>query len=188
MIYSCLKMITAGMLCITFPALVYSQNTTADVVIEAKSPTIIQYLIDQAPEYSTLIKLINASGLNDNISGKGPFTLIAPKNKAFDALPPGSLDKLLYPENVGMLQKTLTFHIIAGNLTQDDIKQKIKEGGGEYSALTIGQGGRLIFSTDKDGNVLVKDYSGIQAPLGNPVIRNNGVVYTIDRVLKPQQE
>jgi|GEM_PF-880435 len=169
-------------------SLIHAQNTTADVVVEAKSPTIIQYLIDQAPEYSTLVKLINASGLNDNISGKGPFTLIAPKNKAFEALPPGTLDKLLFPENVGMLQKTLTFHIIAGNLTQDDIKQKIKEGGGEYSALTIGQGGRLIFSTDKDGNVLVKDYSGIQAPLGNPVIRNNGVVYTIDRVLKPQQD
>jgi len=175
----------AGIL-MTLP--VYAQNTTADVVVEAKSPTIIQYLFDQAPEFSTLVKVINASGLSDNISGKGPFTLIAPRNKAFEALPPGTLEKLLYPENIGMLQKLLTFHIIAGNLTQDDIKQNIKEGGGAYSVLTIGQGGNLVFTTDQNGNVLVKDYSGIQTPLGNPIIRNNGVVYTIDRVLKPQQD
>ncbi len=169
-------------------SLTNAQNTTADVVVEAKSPTAMQYLIDQAPEYATLIKVIKASGLEDNITNNGTYTIIAPKNKAFEALPSGKLEDLMMPQNQGALQDLLTFHIIAGNFTQDDIKTKIKESGGEFSIRTIGQGGNLVFSTDADGNVMVKDYAGIKTPLGNPIIRNNGVVYTIDRVMKPQEK
>jgi uncharacterized surface protein with fasciclin (FAS1) repeats len=165
-----------------------AQNTTEDIVVEVKSPTIMQYFVDQAPEFATLIRIIKASALEDNISNGDAFTVLAPKNRAFDALPESKLADLMMPQNIGLLRDLLTFHIIAGSYTLDDLKRKINEGGGSFTIRTIGQGGNLVFLTDSEGNIMVKDYKGSLSPIGNPIIRNNGVIYTLDTVLSPQEK
>src|ERR1700721_1077519 len=88
------------------------------------SKNIIQNAIN-SKDHTTLVAAVKAAGLVDTLSGPGPFTVFAPTNEAFAALPAGTVDNLLKPENKATLVKVLTYHVVAGRLTAADLAAKV---------------------------------------------------------------
>lgn len=154
------------------------------VLKEKLPPTIYKYLITAAPEFATMVKAINAVRLDETFSGPGPVTMFAPTNKAFEGLPAGTVDSWLQPDMSDSLQKILTYHVIAGSWTVSELEQKIRESGGEFFIPTIGEGGKLSFVLENN-KVLVKDVHGFKTILGIPSKEQNGLVYSMDKLLLP---
>src|SRR5262249_34466932 len=88
-------------------------------------------------DHTTLVAAVKAAGLVETFKGAGPFTVFAPTNEAFAALPAGTVQTLLKPENKGMLTAILTYHVLPGRLTEADIEAKIREGGGKAMLKTV---------------------------------------------------
>src|ERR1700684_385 len=98
----------------------------------AMSPNknIIQNAVN-SKDHTTLVAAVKAGGLVDTLEGAGPFTVFAPTNEAFDALPKGTVDTLLKPENKQTLDKILTYHVVAGKLDTEALDRDIKKGDGK---------------------------------------------------------
>ena len=94
-------------------------------------------------DHTTLVAAVKAAGLVETLQSAGPFTVFAPVNAAFDALPAGTVDTLLKPENKGTLTAVLTYHVVAGRLNSKALERMIKQGGGKAMLKTV-QGGTLI--------------------------------------------
>jgi uncharacterized surface protein with fasciclin (FAS1) repeats len=138
----------------------------------------------QSKDHTTLVAAVKAAGLVDTLSGPGPFTVFAPTNEAFAALPKGTVDTLLKPENKAQLSKILTYHVIPGKLDARDLVADIKKGNGKAELKTV-EGETLTF-TDKGGKVMVADAKGKMAAVTiADVEQANGVVHVIDKVLLP---
>ncbi|HCL60868.1 MAG TPA: fasciclin, partial [Rhizobiales bacterium] len=91
-------------------------------------------IIDNAvnsKDHTTLVAAVKAADLVDTLSGKGPFTVFAPTNEAFAKLPAGTVDTLLKPENKGQLTQVLTYHVVPGRITANDLMEMVKKGGGK---------------------------------------------------------
>jgi uncharacterized surface protein with fasciclin (FAS1) repeats len=147
------------------------------------SKNIIQNAVN-SKDHTTLVAAVKAAGLVDTLSGPGPFTVFAPTNEAFAALPAGTVDNLLKPENKAMLTKILTYHVVAGRLTAKDIMQKIKAGGGKAMLTTV-EGGTLT-ATMSGGKIMLTDEKGGTAEVTIPnVYQSNGVIHVINAVLLP---
>lgn len=138
-----------------------------------------------APTLSTLVSAVNAAGLTTRLSGPGPFTVFAPTNEAFGRLAPGTVDKLLQPENRDALTKLVTFHVVAGALSGAELMRRIAAGGGRTSLtsvegepLTLTMTGNIVTLTDSGGN---KSYVEIA-----DVRQANGVVHVVNGVLIPR--
>ena len=133
-------------------------------------------------DHTTLVAAVKAAGLVETLEGKGPFTVFAPTNAAFDKLPKGTVETLLKPENKKMLAGVLTYHVVAGKWSAADVVAAIKKGNGTYTATTV-QGGKLTFKMDgKD--VWVIDEKGGKAKITiADVNQSNGVIHVIDTVL-----
>lgn len=130
-------------------------------------------------DHTTLVAAVKAAGLVETLKGAGPFTVFAPTNAAFAALPAGTVDNLLKPENKATLAKILTYHVVAGAFKSTDLKdgQKLKTVQGEE--LTIHY---------KDNKWMVHDSKGGMANITiADVISSNGVTYVIDAVLMPKK-
>jgi uncharacterized surface protein with fasciclin (FAS1) repeats len=135
-------------------------------------------------DHTTLVAAVKAAGLVDTLSGPGPFTVFAPTNEAFAALPAGTVDTLLKPENKDQLVKILTYHVVAGKLSSKDIAKMIKKGGGKAELKTV-SGGTLTASMDM-GKLVLTDEKGGKATVTIPdVFQSNGVIHVIDAVLLP---
>lgn len=100
------------------------------------SKNIIQNAVN-SKDHTTLVAAVKAAGLVDTLSGPGPFTVFAPTNEAFAALPAGTVDTLLKPENKATLTKILTYHVVPGNITSADLLKDIKQGGGKATLKTV---------------------------------------------------
>lgn len=132
-----------------------------------------------SPDHTTLLKALQAAGLADQAKGKGPYTVFAPTNAAFDKLPAGTLDKLLMPANKKMLSGILTYHVVAGSYKAAALKdgQKLKTVEGEM--LTVKKQGDSVMIVDaKGGSATVQKAD---------IIATNGVVHSIDAVLMPSK-
>jgi uncharacterized surface protein with fasciclin (FAS1) repeats len=135
-------------------------------------------------DHTTLVAAVKAAGLVDTLEGKGPFTVFAPTNEAFAALPAGTVDTLLKPENKPTLVKVLTYHVVAGRLDAAALDQAIMKGEGkaklktvEGDSLTVSGSGKDLMVTDDKGNtakVTIAD-----------VYQSNGVILVVDKVLMP---
>ncbi len=135
-------------------------------------------------DHTTLVAAVKAAGLVDTLSGAGPFTVFAPTNEAFAALPAGTVDTLLKPENKDQLVKVLTYHVVAGKLSSKDIARLIKKGGGTAELKTV-SGGTLKASMDM-GKLMLTDEKGGKATVTiGDVFQSNGVIHVIDAVLLP---
>lgn len=136
-------------------------------------------------DHTTLVAAVKAAGLVETLQGKGPFTVFAPTNAAFDKLPKGTVETLLKPENKKMLQGVLTYHVMSGNWSAADVMAAIKKGGGTAEVTTV-EGGKLWFMMDgKD--VWIKDEKGGKAKITiADVNQSNGVIHVIDTVLMPK--
>lgn len=135
-------------------------------------------------DHTTLVAAVKAAGLVDTLSGPGPFTVFAPTNEAFAALPAGTVDTLLKPENKASLVKILTYHVVPGRFTAKDLSMKVAAGGGKAELETV-QGETLVITKDGD-NWAVTDSKGNTAHVTiGDVIQSNGVIHVIDKVLMP---
>jgi uncharacterized surface protein with fasciclin (FAS1) repeats len=135
-------------------------------------------------DHTTLVAAVKAAGLVDTLEGPGPFTVFAPTNEAFAALPQGTVNNLLMPENKAMLSKILTYHVVAGRITTADLKKMIKEGHGKAELKTVSGGS--LWAMDHDGKIMLQDEKGGTATITIPnVYQSNGVIQVIDAVLMP---
>lgn len=144
-------------------------------------------IIDNAmnsKDHTTLVAAVKAAGLVETLKGKGPFTVFAPTNAAFDALPAGTVDTLLKPENKAMLTKILTYHVVAGNMDSKAIMKAIKKGNGSATLTTVA-GGKLMAKMDGDALVLMDEKGGMSRVTIADVRQSNGVIHVIDTVVMP---
>lgn len=147
------------------------------------SKNIIENAVN-SKDHTTLVAAVKAAGLVETLSGAGPFTVFAPVNAAFAALPAGTVDNLLKPENKSMLTSILTYHVIPGKVDSKSVMKMIKDGGGKAMAKTV-QGEELTFTT-KGKNVVITDSKGNMAMVTiADVYQSNGVIHVIDKVLMP---
>jgi uncharacterized surface protein with fasciclin (FAS1) repeats len=140
----------------------------------------------KSADHTTLVAAVKAGGLVDTLEGPGPFTVFAPTNEAFAALPAGTVDNLLKPENKDQLDKILTYHVVAGHLTAKNLMQQIKDGGGQATLKTVqGEDLTIMMNSAMDGLTL-KDAQGNVANITiKNVMQSNGVIHVIDKVLMP---
>ena len=145
-------------------------ETLALAAKPAQAGTIVDIAVGNA-SFSTLVTAVKAAGLAETLSGKGPFTLFAPTNAAFAALPKGTLETLLKPENRELLQKVLTYHVVSGDLKAKDLKS------GKVATV---EGNSVTLNVNKHG-VRVNGINVVKADVN----ASNGVIHVIDRVLIP---
>ncbi len=148
------------------------------------SKNIIQNAVNSA-DHTTLVAAVKAAGLVETLEGAGPFTVFAPTNEAFSKLPAGTVDTLLKPENKGTLTKVLTYHVVAGRLSANDLMKKIKAGNGTAELTTV-EGGKLWVMLHDGKHIVLKDEKGGTAmvTIAN-VFQSNGVIHVIDSVVMP---
>ena len=148
------------------------------------SKNIIENAVN-SKDHTTLVAAVKAAGLVETLQGDGPFTVFAPTNDAFAALPAGTVDTLLKPENKDMLVKILTAHVLPANATSQAAMQMIKDDGGEHHVTTVsGDALTLRMMGDK---LVILDESGNTATVTQAdVMQSNGVIHVIDKVLLPK--
>ena len=152
------------------------EGVMVDGVAMLPTNTIVQNAV-MASSVSTLVKAVQAAGLDGTLSGPGPFTVFAPTNAAFDKLPNGALAGLLKPESKEKLAAVLTYHVIPGRLVAQDLKdgQELTTVNGEKLKVTV-----------KDGVVMVGNGKDAPATVQvADVISSNGVTHVIDGVVLP---
>ena len=136
-------------------------------------------------DHTTLVAAVKAAGLVATLQSAGPFTVFAPVNKAFDALPAGTVDNLLKPESKAALTGVLTYHVIAGKYTSMDLAKLIKAGNGTATLKTVAGGNLMVMMKGK--KIAIKDESGNVAYVTiKDVNQSNGVIHVIDHVLLPK--
>jgi uncharacterized surface protein with fasciclin (FAS1) repeats len=136
-------------------------------------------------DHTTLVAAVKAAGLVDTLKSPGPFTVFAPTNEAFAALPAGTVDTLLKPENKPTLTKVLTYHVVPGRIDAAALSKMIAAGGGR-ATLKTASGGNL-YATRKGSKVMISDDKGDVADVTiSNVYQSNGVIHVIDKVLLPK--
>ena len=172
-------------------ALVMSVSTVtaiAQVTVGGAPMSASKDIIDNAvnsKDHTTLVAAIKAAGLVETLKGPGPFTVFAPTNAAFTALPAGTVDTLLKPESKPALTKVLTYHVVAGKMDAASLTKAITAGGGKASLKTV-SGGTLT-AMAAGGKVTVTDESGGSANVTiADVMQSNGVIHVVDKVLLPK--
>ena len=147
------------------------------------SKNIIQNAVN-SKDHTTLVAAVKAGGLVDTLEGKGPFTVFAPTNDAFAALPAGTVDTLLKPENKAALDKVLTYHVVPGRLDSHALDAQIKGGDGEAILKTVEGDSLVVRGSGK--NLTVTDDKGNTAHVTIvDVYQSNGVIMVVDKVLLP---
>ena len=147
------------------------------------SKTIVENAVNSA-DHTTLVAAVKAAGLVETLSGEGPFTVFAPTNAAFDKLPDGTVETLLKPENKDQLTKVLTAHVVAGDLSAEELMRRARNHGGRYNfnavsgdALTAVIKGRSLYIFDEAGGAGKVTISNVN--------QSNGVIHVVDDVLLP---
>lgn len=144
---------------------------------------IIENAVNSA-DHTTLVAAVKAAGLVETLQGDGPFTVFAPTNEAFAALPEGTVETLLKPENKEMLGKILTCHVVAADAMAEAIKGMIDDDGGKHPVPTVG--GCTLQATYEGDKIMIEDEQGNTAKVTiADVKQSNGVIHVIDTVLLP---
>jgi uncharacterized surface protein with fasciclin (FAS1) repeats len=136
-------------------------------------------------DHTTLVAAVQAAGLVETLQGPGPFTVFAPVNDAFAALPAGTVETLLKPENKEMLTKVLTCHVVAADAMSAAIGKMIADDGGTHPVKTVG-GCTLQAEMDGDKITLTDETGGVATVTIADVDQSNGVIHVIDKVLLPK--
>ena len=145
-------------------------------------------IIDNAvnsKDHTTLVAAVKAAGLVETLKSPGPFTVFAPTNTAFAALPAGTVDTLLKPESKPTLTKVLTYHVVSGKMDAATLMKAVSAGNGKATLKTV-SGGTLT-ATSNGSAVMVMDESGGSAKVTiADVTQSNGVIHVVDKVLLPK--
>jgi uncharacterized surface protein with fasciclin (FAS1) repeats len=146
-------------------------TAAAETTVAAEAAGDIVAVASANPDFSTLVAAVAAAELVETLQGEGPFTVFAPTNDAFAALPAGLVDKLLLPENKAVLQQILTYHVVAGEVLAADVTAgDVPSVEGSPITITVDGGVKLNGSA----NVVATD-----------VDASNGVIHVIDAVILP---
>ena len=136
-------------------------------------------------DHTTLVAAVKAAGLVDTLESKGPFTVFAPTNAAFDKLPQGTVSSLLKPENKTQLKNVLTYHVVAGKYSAATLAKEANANGGKLELKTV-EGEPITIEGDKMGGWWVVDGKGDKAKITiADVNQSNGVIHVINGVLLP---
>lgn len=134
---------------------------------------------------STLVAAVTAADLVDTLASPGPYTVFAPLNDAFAALPEGTVETLLQPKNKHKLQDILKAHVVSGNLSAKEIIGLAQKNGGTVDVQTVS--GDTLTAVLAGGTLYVKDESGgLASVIKADIMQSNGTVHVVDRVLLPQ--
>lgn len=136
-------------------------------------------------DHTTLVAAVKAAGLVDTLSGAGPFTVFAPTNEAFAALPAGTVEGLLKPEAKDTLTKILACHVVPAKAMSDAVIKMVKDDGGAHMAKTVG-GCMLNLKLDGDKVTVTDENGGVATVTIADVEQSNGVIHVIDKVLLPK--
>jgi uncharacterized surface protein with fasciclin (FAS1) repeats len=173
------------MVAVLFGQQTFAQEKTVMVGGAAMYPSknIIENAVN-SKDHTTLVAAVKAAGLVETLSGPDPFTVFAPTNKAFDKLPKGTVETLVKSENKATLTGILTYHVVSGKMSAEDLMKAIKDGGGKATLTTVAGGtlsamqkGKKIVLTDAKGNTAMVTIAD--------VFQSNGVIHVIDTVLMP---
>ncbi len=179
------SLFVAGALCL---ALALQTVQAQTVMVGGEQMFKTKDIVDNAvnsKDHTTLVAAVKAAGLVETLKGKGPFTVFAPVNDAFENLPEGTVETLLKPENKAMLTKVLTYHVVPGRMDFDAIAAEIKKGGGKASMKTA-SGGTLMAMMNGMHNIQLKDEAGNVANITTyDVYQSNGVIHVIDKIVMP---
>ena len=163
-------------------------STSANPMVGGAAMYANRDIVDNAvnsADHTTLVAAVKAAGLVDTLKGAGPFTVFAPTNAAFDALPAGTVDTLLKPESKATLTSVLTYHVVAGNVDAAALTRQIAAGNGQARLTTV-QGATLVARAGGPGGVTVTDAKGNVANVTIADVRqSNGVIHVVDKVLMP---
>ena len=144
---------------------------------------IVENAVNSA-DHTTLVAAVQAAGLVETLQSEGPFTVFAPVNDAFAALPEGTVETLLMPENIDMLTTILTCHVVGATVMSDAIAAMIMDADGTYPVETLG--GCTLQATMTDDMIQLTDENGTVATVTiADVVQSNGVIHVIDAVLTP---
>ncbi|MGB5982964.1 MAG: fasciclin domain-containing protein [Nonlabens sp.] len=164
--------------------LILGTNIQAQSYSSSKKGDIVD-IASKVDDLSTLVAAVKAADLVKTLKSDGPFTVFAPVNEAFEALPEGTVETLLKPENKKMLQSILTYHVVSGKFNATDVISAIKKNDGSFKITTV-QGG-VLYAMIKDGNVVLKDEKGgMSTVIKTDVSTSNGVVHLLDTVVMPE--
>ena len=136
-------------------------------------------------DHTTLVAAVKAAGLVPTLKGKGPFTVFAPTNEAFNKLPSGTVDTLLMPESKDMLTKVLTYHVVAGKYDAKKLMQLIKKGNGSATLKTVSGGTLTARMNGMNGISITDEKGGTSNVTISDVYQSNGVIHVVDTVLMP---
>ena len=156
------KALLGGAAAIILSAPAFAGGHSKDIVATAQD----------AGSFSRLIAALEAAGLVETLQGEGPFTVFAPTDEAFAALPEGTVENLLKPENIDQLTAILTYHVVPGKVRSGDLTDDMEAETVQGSSVTI----------DLDNGVMVEEASVVTAD----VEASNGVIHVIDRVILPE--
>jgi uncharacterized surface protein with fasciclin (FAS1) repeats len=147
------------------------------------SKNIVQNALN-SDDHTTLVSAVKAAGLVDTLEQPGPFTVFAPTNEAFGKLPAAAVSDLMKPENKAALTKVLTYHVVAGRLSSEDLKREIKAGHGTAELKTV-EGGKLWVMMHGKQFTLKDEKGGMATVTIADVYQSNGVIHVVDTVLMP---
>ena len=167
---------------------IYGASAFAQVMVGGAPMYASKDIIDNAvnsKDHTTLVAAVKAAGLVDTLKGPGPFTVFAPTNDAFAALPAGTVDTLLKPENKGMLTGVLTYHVVAGKMDAAALMKAISDGGGKAMLKTV-SGGTLTAMSSMGGVTIMDEKGGTAEVTIADVYQSNGVIHVVDKVLLPK--
>lgn len=147
-------------------------------------------IIDNAvnsPIHTTLVAAVQAAELVDTLKGPGPFTVFAPTDDAFAALPAGTVEELLKPENKATLQKVLTAHVVAGAVTAEDLTRKARHSHDGFYHFNAVSGDALSAKVTHSGRVFIFDEHGSAYEVTTAdVMQSNGVIHVVEGALLPR--
>lgn len=165
------------------PAMSATENPMVGGAAMYPTKTIVENAVN-SKDHTTLVTAVKAAGLVDTLSGPGPFTVFAPTNAAFAKMPEGTIAALTEPENKFLLTSLLTYHVVAGTMTSEDIAAAIKAGGGKATLKTVQ--GHPLTATMMGDTLMLSDAKGNTSHVTiADVKQSNGVIHVIDTVLMP---
>ncbi|MEH6725721.1 MAG: fasciclin domain-containing protein [Hyphomicrobiales bacterium] len=180
-----LSKLSAAAAAVLMSTAVFAANPNVGGAAMFENKNIVENAVNSA-DHTTLVAAVKAAGLVDTLQSDGPFTVFAPVNLAFEALPAGTVDMLLQPENKATLTKVLTAHVVAGNWSAADIIRETKaskDGFYHFEAVS----GDALSAQVRGGQVYIYDESGNASMVTiADVKQSNGVIHVVDKVLLPK--
>ena len=183
-----MKMLKLSSIAVALALAAATTASIAQVTVGGAPMYATKDIVDNAvnsKDHTTLVAAVKAAGLVDTLKSPGPFTVFAPTNASFTALPAGTVDTLLKPESKPALTKVLTYHVVPGRLDAAALRQQISAGGGKAMLKTT-SGGTLTAMASGNGIAISDEGGGSANVTIADVLQSNGVIHVVDKVLLPK--